>query len=221
MKIERKMIAQDKNDIPAVIITPDYPVGAAVIIHGYGGCKEEQLGLAFRIAETGMTAIAIDLRGHGENLKPFDDSIISDVKAVIEFGKNFGKVLAVGHSLGGRLLLLSDADFVIAISPALNQEFSESTQNILKNMRGYHIKQNSPVILFEILKKMPMYRAGSRNHLILFGSRDVPEIVKACQELKLRGANVSEIYNVLHNDIFVREETFNRIFDQIKEWFKQ
>jgi hypothetical protein len=54
MYIERHLIDNNKIKIPNVVITPDHPRGAAVIIHGYGGSKEEQLGLAWRIAEIGI-----------------------------------------------------------------------------------------------------------------------------------------------------------------------
>jgi dienelactone hydrolase len=46
-----------------VLIQPADPRGAAVIVHGgYGGNKEEQLGLGWRVAEAGLVAYVIDLR---------------------------------------------------------------------------------------------------------------------------------------------------------------
>lgn len=39
------------------MIEPAAPKGAAVVIHGYGGCKEEQLGMAWRIAEKGLAYV--------------------------------------------------------------------------------------------------------------------------------------------------------------------
>ena len=220
MKIERIIIKYDNIEIPAVQITPDNPIGVAVITHGYGGCKEETLGLAWRIAEVGLAAITIDLRGHGENILPLDDGILPDVNASIKFGKQFGKVIAIGHSLGGRLSLLSDADFVIAISPALNQEFSEMTQNIIKTMRGHRVKESSPGALFDILGKLPRWKSKHKNHMILFGTRDVPEIVKECQNISLDDPQVFEIENALHGDTFIVEASFKRIIDQINTWYK-
>jgi len=48
MDIRRKTIEGNGFNVPSIIFTPSDIHGAAVIIHGYGGCKEEILGLAYR-----------------------------------------------------------------------------------------------------------------------------------------------------------------------------
>ena len=85
MKIEREFIEADGFGIPCVILTPSVSHGAAVVVHGYGGCKEEQLGLAWRIAEIGITACAIDHRGHGEHKLPLGEDVLQDVETVIKY----------------------------------------------------------------------------------------------------------------------------------------
>jgi len=40
MQIERQIIQYDGIKIPSTIIAPSKPSGAAVLVHGYGGCKE-------------------------------------------------------------------------------------------------------------------------------------------------------------------------------------
>lgn len=202
------------------MITPDHSRGAALIVHGYGGSKEEQMGLAWRIAEAGITSIVLDLRGHGENHLPLDDGIFVDLEAAIEYGKRYGKVTTMGYSLGGRLALLSQSDYTIAISPALNQEYSETTQKILKNLRSYRVKENSSSKVFEILKNLPTWHPDKDHKpLVLYGTRDVPEIIEACRELKAMGVQVREIDNALHGDIFLLEATFRLIANQLKEWY--
>ena len=91
-------------------------IGAAVVVHGYGGCKEEQLGLAFRVAESGLVTYSIDLRGHGQHPLKLDYNVQDDVELAIQHARRYGKVVAIGHSLGGRLSLMSSADFSIQIS---------------------------------------------------------------------------------------------------------
>ncbi|SMC21757.1 hypothetical protein SAMN02745134_01439 [Clostridium acidisoli DSM 12555] len=66
MNITRETIKGNGFSVPSIVFTPSDLQGAAVIIHGYGGSKEEQLGLAYRVAEAGLKTFVIDLRGHGE-----------------------------------------------------------------------------------------------------------------------------------------------------------
>ncbi len=74
---------------------------------------------------------------------------------------------------------------------------------------------------FEILRKLPIWQPiDNERALILFGSRDVPEIASSCKELKIKGSHVIEINRALHNDIFLLEETFGHVMRQLGEWFR-
>jgi len=222
MNIKRQIIQADGLDIPCVTLTPPVSHGAAVIVHGYGGCKEEQLGLAWRVAEIGLTACVIDHRGHGENKLPLDENVLQDVEAAIKFCRSFGKVAAIGHSSGGRFCLISSADFAIGISPALKTMYSAETQRILNDLRSYRVRESFSGVNFEVLKKLPVPQSVDNTRtLILFGSRDVPEIVSSCKELKTGGNHVIEIDQALHNDIFLLEETFAQVVKKLGEWFKK
>lgn len=220
MDIERQLIQGNGFKIPSIILKPTNSIGAAVIVHGYGGSKEEQLGLAWRVAEIGITTCVIDLRGHGEHELPLDENILLDVETSIKYCHQFGKVVALGHSLGGRLSLLSDADYIIGISPALNKTFSTQTQETLKALRSYRVKEINPNVNWNILSKLPEWEYdGGKNVRIFFGSRDVPDIISTCNKLKEKGAQIVEINKALHNDIFLLEETFDNIANQLKKWF--
>lgn len=220
MDIKRELIQGTGFKIPSIILKPTNSIGAVVIVHGYGGCKEEQLGLAWRVAELGMTTCVIDLRGHGENELPLDENILFDVETAIKYCRHFGKVAVIGHSLGGRLSLLSNAEYIIAISPALSKTFSNQTQEKLKTLRSYRVKELNPQVNWNTLNKLPEWEGYyNRNVQIIFGSRDVPEIVYTCSKLKEKGVPVTKIDNALHNDIFLLEETFCNIINQLKEWF--
>jgi acetyl esterase/lipase len=219
MNIEREVIREKGLEIPCVMVKPPASRGAALIVHGYGGSKEEQLGLAWRVAECGVTACAIDHRGHGEHRLPLDEGVVRDVEGAIAFCRAFGKVAAIGHSSGGRLCLASSADFVIALSPAIATEFSPETETLVKGMRGYRAREAFPGANFEIVKKLPVPQSIDRSRtLILFGSRDVPEIVSACRELEKQGL-ASEIDQGLHTDIFLLEETFRQVTQRLGVWF--
>jgi hypothetical protein len=45
MDVNHHFLPGDGYKIPAILIQPEEPLGAAVIVHGYGGNKEEQLVL--------------------------------------------------------------------------------------------------------------------------------------------------------------------------------
>jgi len=220
MNIERISIPAGGYDIPAILLSPPAASSAAVIAHGYGGCKEEQLGLAFRIAEIGIAACAIDLRGHGEHPLFLNENALDDVSAAIRYCRSYGKVAAVGHSLGGRLALLSDADFVIGISPpAMVSTFGAPTRMILKEMRSYRVREEIDVL--EVFRRLPVYEP-SNNGSVLFicGERDVPEIKETCAALEARGEKVARIDKALHADIFLIEPTIEKVCRQLDEWLK-
>lgn len=222
MHIDREMIHYDGIEIPSIKITPLNTSGAAAIFHGYGGCKEELLGMAWRIAEIGITTCVIDLRGHGENLLNLDHDIISDVEATIEFCRQYGKVASIGHSSGGRFSLLSSADFAIGISPALNQDFSEATKKTLKDLRSYRVHEDSPEMNYDILRKLPVWQPkGIKRTAVIFGSRDNPDIIQSCQKLLPTDTAISFIEGALHSDIFLLEATINCVKNHLIEWFNK
>ncbi len=220
MNIRRELIRAKGFGIPCVILEPPDSHGAAVVVHGYGGCKEEQLGLAWRVAEVGITVCVIDHRGHGEHKLPLDEDVLQDVETAIAYCRSFGKVAATGHSSGGRLCLISSADFAVGISPALRTTYSVETQRIISDLRSYRVRESSPGVNFQILNKLPVWQvANDKQALVLFGSRDVPEIVSSCKELRLNGKHVIEINQALHNDIFLLEDTFGHVVKRLGEWF--
>ena len=116
--------------VPAVVFTHERPRAYAIVVHGYGGCKEEALGLAWRIAKEGLTVAAIDLRGHGENERLYDTSI---------------------------LCLLSQADCKIGISPALGQSFGQATVNLITTMRAHRVREERAGINFDTLNILPLW----------------------------------------------------------------
>jgi pimeloyl-ACP methyl ester carboxylesterase len=218
MYVERLLIPGKGCDVPAAVITPDCPRGSAVVIPGYGGNKEEMLGLAWRIAESGLTACAIDIRGHGEHALPLDGAAADDVEAAVGFCRGHGAVAAVGHSLGGRLALLSSADFAIGISPALRKRFSEQTRTRIRSMRGHRVRELNPDVLFDMLRILPEWDARRKTGIII-GSRDIPEIIAECAALEKKGAGIVTIDQALHGDIFNQEECFNAVAELLKGWF--
>jgi hypothetical protein len=221
MNIEHLYLLGDGYKIPAILIQPADPIGAAVIVHGYGGNKEEQLGLGWRVAEAGLVACVIDLRGHGEHSLSLDEAIGADLDVAIRFCRFFGKVTVIGHSLGGLLALLSNADYRIAISPPLSRTFNKHTQETLIAHRSYRVRSSDPAYIFAILKELPVWdpAQGIENTLVFFAEWDIPEIVSSCIAIKKVGAHAVEIPKSMHNDIFLVEKTFADVRNRIQEWY--
>ncbi|MBU3217741.1 alpha/beta fold hydrolase (plasmid) [Clostridium estertheticum] len=219
MDIRRKIIKSNGFNVPSIIFTPSDIHGAAVIIHGYGGSKEEMLGLAYRVAEIGLKTCVIDLRGHGEHTLNLDEGVLQDMEAAIKYCRSFGKVVVIGHSLGGRLALISSSDFAIGISPALNTAFGEETQGILKNVRGYRVREAFSGELWEVMKKLEKVKFDDNTKKsIIYGSRDVPEIISLCNSLKTKNSSVIEIENAMHSDIFTLERTFQSVISKLNDY---
>src|SRR6266542_754439 len=109
--------------IPAWQVSPDVaPAAGAALFHSYGSCKEAMLGLALTLAGAGLVCTVPDLPGHGEHPEVFGPSVLDEARAAVQHARSYGSAVAVGHSLGGRLALLSGADAVVAVSPALPQQ---------------------------------------------------------------------------------------------------
>jgi dienelactone hydrolase len=206
--------------VPAIVMTPHDPMGAAVVVHGYGGCKEEQLGLAFRVAGSGLVTYSIDLRGHGQHPLKLDYNVQDDVEVAIQHARRSGKVVAIGHSLGGRLSLMSSADFSIGISPPLDGTYGSRTEELLKKLRGYRVRTDRPEKVFDLLAKIPNWEDTDQSRtMIIYGSRDVPEIVTSCDLLRSTKTNVLRIEDAIHGDTYQLEMTFEGIATQLREWF--
>ncbi|MCI0410624.1 MAG: alpha/beta fold hydrolase [Acidobacteria bacterium] len=173
----------DHHAVPAYAFIPDAPHGGAALVHGYGGCKEQMLGIAARLAEEGWAAVAVDVRGHGEHPASLDEGLLQDVEAALTWLRRFGTVVAVGHSLGGRLALLSSADRVIAISPAVASRPSEEGRQMLLAFGSTTVRSPSPGYILELLRKMGETKQPERPVLLLHGDRDIPTLIEGIHRL--------------------------------------
>jgi len=180
------------------------PKGGAVVLHGYGGCKEDMLGISVKLAERGMTALTLDLRDHGENKMLLGPEVMGDVREAVDWCRRFGYVVAVGHSLGGRLALSSGADKAIAISPALNPEFNDATAAWLNLTRVHRVRPSDVALPYEILTSLPppTWENGRLTKArVLYGSRDLPEVIQACSSISDPDVIVKEIPGATHADM--------------------
>lgn len=175
--------SSDGYAVPAYLIVPERPVGGAAVAHGYGGSKEQMLGLAARLAEAGWAACCFDIRGHGEHPAPLDPEMAHDMEAALGAVRPFGRVAAIGHSLGGRLALMSAADLVVAISPAVAQRPSEEGRAMLVHFGSTAVRAASPTQILEILRAWPPPAPPGVPTLILHARGDIPTLIEGIRAL--------------------------------------
>jgi dienelactone hydrolase len=222
MDINRILIKGKDFNVPAVMITPQAPSGAAVIVPGYGGSKEEMLGFAFRMAETGVAACAIDLRGQGEHELSFGDGVILDLEAALGYCRKFGKTAAIGHSMGGRLALLSTADYRVGISPALPRTYTEHTMSRVLKSRKVRVRSAKEAMLFEMFERLEEWIPKEKERaLIIYGSNDIPEIMEACEKMRRQGVETVKVDGVSHPDSFLVNDIIRMITARLKKWMKE
>lgn len=177
------LISDDGHRVPAYLLTPPHATVGAVLVHGYGGCKEQMLGLAARLADSGFAALCLDLRGHGEHPAPLGGGLLQDLEAGLARLRPAGRTVVIGHSLGGRLALMSSADVVVAISPALPSRPSDEGRQMLVHFGGTAVRATSPLQIFQLLQEMGPVPSSGQSRLIIHAGGDIPSLIEGITTL--------------------------------------
>jgi pimeloyl-ACP methyl ester carboxylesterase len=124
------LTAADGVTVAADVYEAPAPSSAVVLVHVLGGGKGDWRVAADRFQAEGVTALAIDLRGHGGSTGSSTPSsaMAQDVKAAVAWlaarpDVRPGAIAVVGASLGATAALLAAADLpqvkaAVLISPA-------------------------------------------------------------------------------------------------------
>jgi Alpha/beta hydrolase family len=166
----------DDQRIPGFLLEPENVIGGATVIHGHGHSKDETLGFLARLTEAGIAALAIDLRGHGEHPGLLDERVAEDVDAAVDFTRRYGPTAAVGHSLGGRLALMSKADLVVAISPAIPKQVSPSAKVLFEQLPNPSVREPYPGYVLDLLKHLGPPPVRDRPTLLVSARYDTQAI---------------------------------------------
>jgi dienelactone hydrolase len=193
------------------------PRAGAAVFHGYGSNKESMLGLALALTEAGLVCAVPDLPGHGEHPGPFGPSVLEEVRATVEHARAHGSVLAIGHSMGGRLALLSGADAVVAISPALPMQPSAEGMYALRTFSTPKVRQARPGQVVEVLRDLPMHTADAVPVLVVLGEGDVPGIRRAAEDL-VSSLEEADLVNVTEGMVLEAEEPPPGFGSYLKHW---
>ena len=189
--------SRDGYQVPGILLEPRAPHGGAAVSHGYGGSKEEALGLSLAFARRGWSTLAVDLRGHGEHPAMLDPGLLHDLNGALDFVRRYGATLALGHSLGGRLALVSDADRAIGFSPSVVRGISPSGRSMMATFTSPRVREDHPGYLLEVLAAMPPIPDDGKPRFIVHSERDVPGILAGLESLSLRNlekAAVAPLY---------------------------
>lgn len=108
------------------------PGPAVLLVHMLGRSKDEWASLAERLQESGITALAVDLRGHGQSGGNGSElpAMVNDVRAALAWlgsrpNVQPGALAVIGASLGANLGALAAADnpqvrVLALVSPSLD-----------------------------------------------------------------------------------------------------
>ena len=172
----------DDQRIPGFLLEPDDVIGGATVIHGHGHSKDETLGILARLTEAGMAALAIDLRGHGEHPGQLDERVAEDVDVAVNFTRRYGPTAVVGHSLGGRLALMSKADLVVAISPAIPKQVSPSAKVLFVQLPNPSVREPYPGYVLDLLNHLGPLPVLDRPTLLVSARYDTQTIREGTQD---------------------------------------
>lgn len=219
MNLERvsTLAATDGHTIPAYLLAPESAQGGVVLVPAYGGAKEHMLGIAVALAEAGLSALAIDLCGHGDNHAAIGPVMRDEIESAIRYARRFGRAAALGISLGGRLALMSSADCMVAISPSVVTAMSPQGKWMFENFPSPFVREPYPGYVLELLDVLGPVAPHDRPCLLLYAERDIPAILDGAQGLKasLSKSELRYITGSLHPEV----QHDNGFIRYLPRWF--
>jgi pimeloyl-ACP methyl ester carboxylesterase len=160
---------------------------AVVFIHGSGGDREDWNDQLSGLSDS-VTAIALDLPGHGSS-EPVDEaSVPAYAQIVSDFVENVGlqRVVLVGCSLGSAIvqqIALSPPQWLIAIGlvgsgarlkvhPAFLEGLIKNKESALKMLRDYCVSPTANETLLQTLQDKFTVESAERIHQDLSACND-------------------------------------------------
>lgn len=211
------LTAPDGHAIPGFLFSPASPRGGAVVCHGYGGSKEQMLGIAVAVAEKGTAALAIDLCGHGENMAPIGPAMRDELEAAVSFVRRFGKTAVIGHSLGGRMALLSSAEVMVAMSPSVMAQMSPQGKWMFEHLPSPGVREPYSGYVLELLESLGPVVPHGRPCLLLYSERDIQALLDGAAGL--RAQLPSAEMRLVSADIRPDVQHENGLIRYLPRWF--
>src|SRR6266508_4128806 len=178
------LTAPDGHGIPGFLFVPASPRGGVVVCPGYGSSKEQMLGIATAVAEKGFAVLTVDMCGHGENTAPIGPAMRDEMEAAVAYVKRFGKTAVIGHSLGGRLALMSSADVMVAMSPSVMMQMSPQGKWMFENLPSPGLREPYSTYVLDLLESLGPVPSHSRPCLLLYSERDIQTLLDGATVLQ-------------------------------------
>lgn len=205
------MVTIEKKEATFIVFNQKAPkLAEGLVIHGYGGNKEEILGLAINLAEKlSLKLVVFDLPGHGENKQIFN--LKNSKQAVTAAASLLNQPqFFIGHSVGARLGLLLSLPCAVCLSLPGKAEFNGSNKELLRTLRYKRVQEVKPYSGLEEILKNNFFLPPKT--LLLLAKEDlksVKELAKVCQkQQKLKTVTIN---NCQHLDIVSQPETVKEI----------
>jgi len=192
----------------------DLPEG--LVVHGYGGNKEEMLGLAYHVAAAAQVRLRLfDLPGH----TPDGDDLLTSRTAAAAVQKRVEAMsrpsFFIGHSLGARLGLAAGLPVGVIISLPGPARFEGGRRDLLKTLRVRRVRECEPFAgLVEILND-PFEPAAET--LLLYAANDIKSATDTAKEWRGAVERVERIPETGHLDIVSHPKTWRTVSDWLGE----
>jgi pimeloyl-ACP methyl ester carboxylesterase len=164
-----------------------------------------------------MAVLATDLRGHGEHPGQLDEGVIGDVEAAISFARRYGPVAVIGKSLGGRLALMSTADVVVAISPAIPTRVSPTGQTMFTQFPSPRVREPYPGYVVDLLKRLGPPPVRDRPTLLISATHDIQTIREGTRDFAMQLP--SGEYREIEEELRPPVASGHPLVDYLPYWF--
>ena len=193
---------------PAYLLSTKAKKGPALVLHGYGGIKEEVLGLGIAVAAAGYSVYLPDLPGHGTNPEILSGTSIWEFCVAC---KAHSFAAAVGHSLGGRIAMALGIKPLCLLSVPLAARFEGRKTELLRVLRARRVREARP--LAGLAEALAILAAPWPDPpvLLLHAFQDLPTCLEAAAKGRESGWETRAVKTVGHLDIVTAPETLTAV----------
>lgn len=203
-----------REDADAIRLVPKKYEREALLIHGYGGSKEEMLPLGFRLAAAGIGCLMTDLPGHGNSGGLFDhETATAALNAIL---KRHRFDVLVGHSVGA--LLAAAADYpAVCLSPPLDVYFEGNIKELVTVLRARGVREKKYFAgLKDVIEKTRL-DFGEKRICVIYGYGDLKTVKDFALRAKKAGIETLEVKDASHRDIVTSSATAGMTVGWIKK----
>lgn len=186
-----------------------------LVIHGYGGNKEEMLGLSVNLVKAlDLRLLLFDLPGHAPDTTDLltlenAGAAVTERLGSLESGSFF-----IGHSLGGRLGLMTGLPQAILLSVPGRALFDGNRRELLSTLRARRVRENST---YEGLREvLAVDVSPATRTLLLYAKNDIKSSHEMALEWKDGVNAIEKIPDCNHLDIISHRTTERAIVSWLR-----